>query len=70
MTNFDYYPRNTVTNVKGDNRNDDGSRTRWFVDGDGVLHVTHEPDSAHSDWETMTFRLVEVEQKWVEVDES
>lgn len=68
MTNFDYYPRSVVTNVRGESDNGDGSKTRWNVDSDGVLHVTHEP-GGHNDWETLTFRLVEVEQKWVEVDD-
>jgi len=68
MTNFSDYPRSVVTNVKGEARDASGDKTRWFVDGDGILHVTHEPEGAYSDWATMTFRLVEVQQTWTEVE--
>jgi hypothetical protein len=69
MTNFDYYPRNLVTNIRGEERSADGALTRWRVDYDGILHVFHDPCS-HGETASMTFRLVEVEEKWVEVDES
>lgn len=68
MTNFDYYPHNLVTAVKGETSQPGGGKVRWLVDSDGILHITHEPGT-QDDWQTMTFRLVEVEQKWVEVDE-
>ncbi|WP_285751968.1 hypothetical protein [Lentzea sp. NBRC 105346] len=65
MANFHEYPLSAVVaQVRGDVNNHLGE-TSWHVDHDGILHVLHVTDD---DTERLTFRLVQVEQVWQEVD--
>lgn len=62
---FSYYPLSLIpSEVRGESHHRHGI-TRWHVDHDGILHVTHITDD---DTDVMTFRLIEVEQVWKEVD--
>lgn len=63
MADFRKWPHSLVTNVRGQEINGSG-RTAWHVDGDGILHINHQ--SEDNDLHEAAYRLVPVEQVWVE----
>lgn len=66
MADWRKFPLAMVTeNVRGEVMTAWG-RTSWNVDSDGILHVAHRDQDG--DDTQMTFRLVQVEQVWQEVD--